>query len=81
MSLFVVRTCVHVNVLNNSCRDDPNSLRYNETMNTVLTNASNLDRPCRMLFPVVFSLLLSSIFHQARTEVSELLNEHMLKSI
>lgn len=50
-------------------------------MTIVLANASNLDRPCRMLFPVVFSVLLSSIFLQAGTEVSQLLNEHMLKSI
>jgi hypothetical protein len=62
-------------------RIHPCSRRYKETITIILANSSNLDRPCRMLFPVVFSLLLSSIFLEAGTEVSELINEHMLQSI
>eukprot|EP01044_Picomonas_judraskeda_P013200 COSAG03_NODE_1970_length_3278_cov_72.680403_3_plen_51_part_00 len=50
-------------------------------MTLVLANASNLDRPCRMLFPIVFSVLLSSIFLQAGTDVSELINDHVIDSI
>ena len=47
-------------------------------MTVVFANASNLDRPCRMLFPIVYSLALSSILLQAGTDVTELVNEHVL---
>ena len=47
-------------------------------MTVVFLNASNLDRPCRMLFPVMFSALLSWIFFQAGTDVTQLINEHVL---
>jgi hypothetical protein len=46
-------------------------------MTMILANASNLDRPCRMLFPVVFSLLLGWIFTQAGTDVTELIDQHL----
>jgi hypothetical protein len=38
---------------------------YTNMMTLILANASNLDRPCRMVFPFLFSIFLSWIAIQA----------------
>lgn len=52
--------------------------RYNEMMTVVLANASNLDRPCRMLFPVVFSFFLTGVLWEAGANVRDVIDSQRL---
>ena len=51
---------------------------YNEMMTVVLANASNLDRPCRMLFPVVFAFFLTDVLWEAGANVRDVIDSQTL---